>query len=68
MESREGKEPENQAERLRQKSAAKSLCRQLAAQFAVVWGMAMPKVLLTPGREKGSPGEVMQSALSKIRT
>lgn len=52
----------------REESVAKTLHGQLAALRTGARGMAMPEVLLAPGREKGSPGEVMQSALSKIRT
>lgn len=67
MESREGREPENQAERLQQKRVQPRLPVG-SWQHTMAWGMAMPEVLLIPGREKGCPGQVMQRALIKIRT
>lgn len=73
MKSREGREPVNQAARLQdclmEEGAAKSLCRQLAAPGTVAWGCPRSCSLLAGRRPaEGSPGEVMQSALSKIRT
>lgn len=71
MESSEGREPTDQVEMLQdccnRRGAAKSLCRQLAAHCLVARGMAMPKALLSPGKEKGSPRKEIQSALSKIK-
>lgn len=56
MESSKGREPIDQAEMLQdccsRRGAAKSLHRQLAAHCLVARGMAVPKVLLAPGKEK----------------
>lgn len=50
-----------------EESAAKAPPRELAAHCTMTWGMVMPEVLLTTGREKGSLEEVVESAFSKTK-